>query len=65
NQKNDIDKKKPYQCPLCSVGFNRRYNLSTHIKTHDKHRIKEHACNQCEKAFDRKHDRDRHMATVH
>ncbi|KAI9028345.1 hypothetical protein CLU79DRAFT_738916 [Phycomyces nitens] len=57
--------KKPYQCHLCKARFSRRYNLSTHVRTHDKQRIKEHRCDICEKAFDRKHDRDRHVATVH
>ncbi|OAD79684.1 C2H2-type zinc finger transcription factor, partial [Phycomyces blakesleeanus NRRL 1555(-)] len=49
----------------CKARFSRRYNLTTHVKTHDKQRIKEHGCTFCDKAFDRKHDRDRHVATVH
>ncbi|KAL0094694.1 hypothetical protein J3Q64DRAFT_1715440 [Phycomyces blakesleeanus] len=57
--------KKPYQCDICKARFSRRYNLTTHVKTHDKQRIKEHGCTFCDKAFDRKHDRDRHVATVH
>ncbi|KAI8146936.1 hypothetical protein BJV82DRAFT_597100 [Fennellomyces sp. T-0311] len=56
---------KKYECTICSAKFNRRYNLGTHIKTHDKNRTKEYACNVCPKSFDRKHDRDRHIATVH
>lgn len=56
---------KLFQCPLCDHVSKRRYNLSTHIKTHDKTRIKEFSCTQCTKSFDRRHDRDRHLATVH
>ena len=39
--------------------------MTTHIRTHDKNRIKEFTCFQCQKGFDRRHDRDRHLATVH
>ncbi|KAI8637454.1 hypothetical protein BD408DRAFT_424488 [Parasitella parasitica] len=58
---------KLYQCPLCSHVSKRRYNLSTHIKTHNKDRVKEFDClhPHCQKSFDRRHDRDRHLATVH
>ncbi|KAI8091309.1 uncharacterized protein B0P05DRAFT_503977 [Gilbertella persicaria] len=56
---------KLHYCPLCDHVSKRRYNLDTHIKTHDKNRIKEFGCPQCHKAFDRRHDRDRHLATVH
>ncbi|KAF7731583.1 hypothetical protein EC973_009347 [Apophysomyces ossiformis] len=54
-----------YQCHVCSRMFSRRYNLSTHIRTHDKNRQKEFGCEHCPKAFDRKHDLARHVATVH
>jgi uncharacterized C2H2 Zn-finger protein len=56
---------KLFECPLCDHVSKRRYNLSTHIKTHDKLRVKEFDCDQCSKSFDRRHDRDRHLATVH
>ncbi|KAI7857634.1 hypothetical protein BDC45DRAFT_405545, partial [Circinella umbellata] len=56
---------KRYQCDICKLKFSRRYNLGTHVKTHDKDRQKEYMCSVCPKGFDRKHDRDRHVATVH
>ncbi|KAI8888787.1 hypothetical protein K501DRAFT_138001, partial [Backusella circina FSU 941] len=49
----------------CDHASKRRYNLTTHLKTHDKERVREFPCGHCKKAFDRKHDRDRHVATVH
>ncbi|KAG1455302.1 hypothetical protein G6F56_007101 [Rhizopus delemar] len=54
-----------FSCPHCGHVSKRRYNLGTHIKTHDKNRIKEFGCTECPKRFDRRHDRDRHLATVH
>ncbi|KAI9282226.1 hypothetical protein BY458DRAFT_497563 [Sporodiniella umbellata] len=56
---------KLHQCPYCDHVSKRRYNLSTHIKTHDKQRVKEFECSECQSRFDRRHDRDRHLATVH
>ncbi|KAI9303442.1 hypothetical protein BJ944DRAFT_137936, partial [Cunninghamella echinulata] len=49
----------------CQRGFTRRYNLGTHVKTHDKNRVKPFACSLCPKTFDRKHDCERHISTVH
>ncbi|KAG0174267.1 hypothetical protein DFQ28_009258 [Apophysomyces sp. BC1034] len=54
-----------YECHICHRKFSRRYNLSTHIRTHNKDRKKDHPCGSCPKAFDRKHDLARHIATVH
>jgi uncharacterized Zn-finger protein len=56
---------KLYQCPLCDYKSKRNYNLSTHIKTHDKNRIKDFNCPLCPKSFDRRYDRERHLLTVH
>jgi hypothetical protein len=61
---NDQDDRK-FECDICHATFNRRYNLGTHIKTHDKNRSKDFACHLCKKPFDRKHDLTRHIATVH
>ena len=65
SKKNSAKEPTLYQCPLCDHVSKRRYNLTTHIKTHDKLRVKEFNCTQCSKRFDRRHDRDRHLATVH
>lgn len=54
-----------HQCPFCDHKSKRKFNLQTHIKTHDKLRIKEFPCSTCHKRFDRRHDRDRHQVTVH
>ncbi|KAI8386830.1 hypothetical protein BD560DRAFT_382923 [Blakeslea trispora] len=64
NQPQDEDQRK-FKCEQCNATFNRRYNLGTHIKTHDKNRVKDFACKLCQKPFDRKHDLSRHVATVH
>ncbi|KAI7885389.1 hypothetical protein K492DRAFT_171895 [Lichtheimia hyalospora FSU 10163] len=56
---------KVFTCPTCHRQFNRRYNLGTHIKTHDKKRHRPFPCSECPKRFDRKHDRKRHVQTVH
>lgn len=65
NKKVNHNKEKKYECEICGLVSKRKYNLTTHIKTHDKNRVKEFGCDQCSKSFDRRHDRDRHLATVH
>lgn len=60
-----LAKAKVFTCPTCHRQFNRRYNLGTHMKTHDKHRYRPFGCPECPKRFDRKHDRKRHIQTVH
>ncbi|KAF7723633.1 hypothetical protein EC973_001775 [Apophysomyces ossiformis] len=61
----DTAEGKRFECPVCKSKFSRRYNLGTHVKTHDKNRQKSFSCYLCPKAFDRKHDCDRHISTVH
>ncbi|CAO3608516.1 unnamed protein product [Cunninghamella blakesleeana] len=67
NNKNQIKKpeEKRFGCPICKRKFSRRYNLNTHIRTHNVNRIKEFICEICGAAFDRKHDRGRHLDSVH
>ena len=67
NKRIKVDKNcdRKHECPICHATFNRRYNLGTHIKTHDKNRQKDFSCHLCNKTFDRKHDLSRHIATVH
>lgn len=60
-----LAKAKVFTCSTCHRQFNRRYNLGTHMKTHDKNRHRPYACPECPKRFDRKHDRKRHIQTVH
>ncbi|KAI8877036.1 hypothetical protein K501DRAFT_230973 [Backusella circina FSU 941] len=60
----DSEERK-FECPVCQVSFSRRYNLGTHVKTHNVARTKEYPCTLCTKGFDRKHDLSRHVATVH
>ncbi|KAI7903499.1 uncharacterized protein BX663DRAFT_506677 [Cokeromyces recurvatus] len=65
-KKKKVDQnERRFKCHICQAMFNRRYNLGTHIKTHDKNRNKEFTCSICQKSFDRKHDMTRHVATVH
>ncbi|KAI9321712.1 hypothetical protein BX666DRAFT_1850250 [Dichotomocladium elegans] len=54
-----------YSCHICTRSFTRKFNLLTHIRTHDKYREKPYACRICTKRFDRKHDCKRHYQTVH
>ncbi|CDH53646.1 predicted protein [Lichtheimia corymbifera JMRC:FSU:9682] len=39
-----LAKAKVFTCPTCHRQFNRRYNLGTHMKTHDKNRHRPYAC---------------------
>lgn len=65
-QKPTSDKdEKRFECEICHAKFSRRYNLGTHVKTHNKNRSKDFACTTCNKSFDRKHDLTRHVSTVH
>lgn len=60
----DSEERK-FECSVCHVSFSRRYNLGTHVKTHNIGRSKDYPCTLCTKGFDRKHDLSRHIATVH
>ncbi|KAJ3187960.1 hypothetical protein HDU85_006353 [Gaertneriomyces sp. JEL0708] len=55
---------KVYPCPMevCNKVFTRKFNLQTHLKTHDPARARPYACPQCDKDFMRPHDLERHEA---
>ncbi|KAJ3034518.1 hypothetical protein HDV00_004983 [Rhizophlyctis rosea] len=55
---------KVYPCPApgCSKTFTRRFNLETHLRTHDANRERPFPCADCEKTFVRVHDLDRHRS---
>ncbi|KAJ3258938.1 hypothetical protein HDU77_002086, partial [Chytriomyces hyalinus] len=51
------------QCETCGKQFNRRYNLTTHEKTHLLNRPRDFTCLECGKQFIRIHDLERHNVT--
>ncbi|KAJ1533824.1 hypothetical protein HK096_004711 [Nowakowskiella sp. JEL0078] len=53
-----------FVCPSCTRSFSRRFNLATHMQTHDSHRERPFACPNCASTFVRQHDLTRH-ASVH
>ncbi|KAI9364516.1 hypothetical protein DFJ73DRAFT_620011 [Zopfochytrium polystomum] len=55
-----------FMCPIegCGKIFARKFNLKTHLNTHDPERARPFQCPDCEKTFVRFHDLDRHQ-TVH
>jgi uncharacterized Zn-finger protein len=65
NKQSAIQNTQNHECLLCGMHFTRRYNLSSHMKTHNPNRLKPFPCNICNKQFDRKHDLARHVSTVH
>ncbi|KAH8100986.1 hypothetical protein BXZ70DRAFT_143100 [Cristinia sonorae] len=56
-----------FPCPSCPRSFTRRYNLKTHIATHDVNRLKPFVCEKksCGRSFSRKNDLKRHMKSIH
>ncbi|KAI8878415.1 hypothetical protein K501DRAFT_287882 [Backusella circina FSU 941] len=65
NKRSATQNTQKHECLLCGMHFTRRYNLSSHMKTHDANRFKPFPCKLCNKQFDRKHDLARHVSTVH
>lgn len=61
------DPSKKFRCQQCNRGFARRYNLKTHLATHDPNRPKPFVClhRQCGRSFSRKHDLTRHGLSIH
>ncbi|KAI7890735.1 uncharacterized protein EV154DRAFT_421556 [Mucor mucedo] len=54
-----------YECEICQHVFAKKYNLDTHVRTHNKNRLKNHQCSQCNMSFDRSSHLQRHNKTVH
>jgi hypothetical protein len=52
-----------FVCVHCQRVFGKRYNLTSHLKTHDGQR--EHMCTVCEQDFARRSDLTRHLKTKH
>ncbi|KAI7890749.1 uncharacterized protein EV154DRAFT_421545 [Mucor mucedo] len=54
-----------YECPICKWVFKKKFNLDTHVKTHDRIRMGNFSCPDCTKSFARKLHLTRHIKTVH
>ena len=63
----DRSKQKLYPCPKCSRPFSRKFNMESHLTTHDPHRVKPFLCDYlgCGHRFTRKHDLKRHVNGIH
>ncbi|KAJ3413324.1 hypothetical protein HDV05_008174 [Chytridiales sp. JEL 0842] len=53
--------KKMYKCPLCPHTQARRFNIKTHLKTHQTDREKKHWCGVCGKGYLRSYELERHQ----
>ncbi|KAI7890751.1 uncharacterized protein EV154DRAFT_481879 [Mucor mucedo] len=54
-----------FECPVCQHVLSKKYNLDTHLKTHDTNRGKDHHCTDCNMSFNRSAHLKRHKQTVH
>jgi len=67
NDEDESDPRGMYRCtfPSCGKYFTRRYNLQSHLKTHDG--LKPYSCNveKCTAEFSRKYDLRRHIQSLH
>ncbi|RHZ68258.1 hypothetical protein Glove_296g19 [Diversispora epigaea] len=56
-----------YKCPKCNRLFSRKFNMQSHLATHDSERIRPFTCEypSCGLSFTRKHDLKRHIIGVH
>ncbi|CAG8460252.1 3023_t:CDS:1 [Paraglomus occultum] len=63
----DRSKQKLYPCPKCNRPFSRKFNMESHLTTHDPHRVKPFLCDYlgCGHRFTRKHDLKRHVNGIH
>jgi len=53
--------KRDFICKYCSKVFTKKYNLTSHLRSHSNERP--HQCEVCSQAFARESDRQRHMLT--
>lgn len=62
-----VDPRRKFKCTVCCHAFDRRWNLSQHMLTHEPNRPKPHVCShrECGRSFSRKHDLTRHLISVH
>ncbi|KAJ3108761.1 hypothetical protein HDU97_000161 [Phlyctochytrium planicorne] len=61
------DGKEAHQCPVdgCNHVGERRYNVTTHLRTHLAKRERGHRCGQCGRSYIRKYELDRHVKRKH
>lgn len=59
------DDEKKHTCPTCGKQFSRKYNMKSHLETHDTSRNKKFKCECCMRSFSRKHDLRRHYLSIH
>lgn len=62
----DDQDQNQYKCPKCNRSFSRKFNMQSHLATHDSERVK-FSCEypSCGLSFTRKHDLKRHVIGVH
>ncbi|KAG0151732.1 hypothetical protein CROQUDRAFT_650763 [Cronartium quercuum f. sp. fusiforme G11] len=57
---------KNWACRICHRQFTRRFNCTTHERTHlDLNERAQYQCVLCSRAFTRRHDLERHIHSVH
>lgn len=57
--------KNKFACTECKKTFSKKGNLTSHLKTHNENRVKEHACSLCPKNYHYLKDLNRHTQLKH
>ncbi|CAG8591208.1 6142_t:CDS:2 [Ambispora leptoticha] len=62
-----LKNQKTFACPNCNRQFNRKFNMQSHLLTHNPNRTKPFRCEVegCASTFTRKHDLKRHVNGIH